>query len=106
MWDYLIPLTTGVEWLTAVLKPETVVCRTPYPDCFPTKLIYTVSTTFKNYASYFSPQFLFTSGAGEATYGMIPGRGSLVLYRNTFTHFLLASSYQKAWPPKLGFFYP
>lgn len=44
---------------------------------FSNKLIYTVSTTFKNYASYFSPQFLFTSGAGEATYGMIPGRGVL-----------------------------
>ena len=44
---------------------------------FSNKLIYTVSTTFKNYVSYFSPQFLFTSGAGEATYGMIPGRGVL-----------------------------
>jgi len=44
---------------------------------FSNKLIYTASTTFKNYASYFSPQFLFTSGAGEATYGMIPGRGVL-----------------------------
>ena len=44
---------------------------------FSNKAVYTVSTTFKNYASYFSPQFLFTSGAGEATYGMIPGRGVL-----------------------------
>ena len=30
-----------------------------------------------NYLSYFSPQFLATSGAGEATYGMLPGFGVL-----------------------------
>lgn len=30
-----------------------------------------------NYVSYFSPQFLFTNGPAEATYGMIPGRGVL-----------------------------
>ena len=30
-----------------------------------------------NYFSYFSPQFLFSSGAAETTYGMFPGRGAL-----------------------------
>lgn len=33
-----------------------------------------------NYLSYFSLEFLFTRGAGEATYGMIPGRGVLYLF--------------------------
>lgn len=28
-----------------------------------------------NYFQYFSPRFLFTRGAGEATYGMVPGIG-------------------------------
>ena len=36
---------------------------------------YTFSKFFENYLSYFSPQFLFTEGAGEGTYGMIPGYG-------------------------------
>lgn len=31
----------------------------------------------KNYISYFSPEFLFTEGAREASYGMIPGGGLL-----------------------------
>lgn len=31
----------------------------------------------QNYSSYFSPQFLFTQGPAETTYGMIPGRGVL-----------------------------
>ena len=44
---------------------------------FSNKLVYTVSVFTKNYLSYLSPQFLFTSGAGESTYGMIPGRGLL-----------------------------
>ncbi len=33
----------------------------------------------RNYFSYLSLHFLFTQGAGEATYGMIPGRGMLYL---------------------------
>ncbi len=33
-----------------------------------------------NYLSYFSPEFFFTTGAGEATYGMIPGIGVLYLF--------------------------
>lgn len=37
-----------------------------------------------NYLSYFSPQFLFTQGPREATYGMIPGRGVLYLFELPF----------------------
>ncbi|MEK7163647.1 MAG: glycosyltransferase family 39 protein [Patescibacteria group bacterium] len=43
---------------------------------FSNKPIYVVSAFVKNYLSYWSPQFWFTSGAGEATYGMITGRGT------------------------------
>ena len=42
---------------------------------FSNKLVYSTSVFGKNYLSYFSPQFLFTQGAGEPNYGMIPGRG-------------------------------
>lgn len=46
---------------------------------FNNKLTYSWSEFVKNYFSYLSPQFLFTQGAGEPTYGMIPGRGVLYL---------------------------
>ncbi len=39
------------------------------------KLSYTLRTFTTNYATYFSPQFLATSGASETTYGMLPGFG-------------------------------
>lgn len=44
---------------------------------FSNKILYLVSNFSQNYLSYFSPQFLFTTGAGEATYGVIPGMGVL-----------------------------
>lgn len=37
-----------------------------------------------NYVSYFSPQFLFTRGPAEATYGMIPGIGVVYLFELPF----------------------
>jgi hypothetical protein len=46
---------------------------------FNNKLSFSWGEFIKNYFSYLSPQFLFTQGAGEATYGMIPGRGVLYL---------------------------
>ncbi len=46
---------------------------------FSNKLVYSLSTLSQNYISYFSPNFLFTSGAGEPFYGMMPGRGVLYL---------------------------
>lgn len=42
---------------------------------FNNKLTYTASLFMTNYLSYLSPQFLTTSGAGETTYGMLPGWG-------------------------------
>ncbi|MFZ5933186.1 MAG: ArnT family glycosyltransferase [Patescibacteria group bacterium] len=49
---------------------------------------YTVSTKrfLENYVTYFSPQFFFTTGPKEGTYGMIPGRG--VLYWFVIPFFL------------------
>ena len=43
------------------------------------KFIYLYETFISSYFSYFSPQFLLTQGAGETTYGMIPGYGVLGL---------------------------
>jgi len=37
-----------------------------------------------NYLSYFSPQFLFSSGPAETTYGMLPGRGVLYWFESVF----------------------
>lgn len=51
---------------------------------FSNKVVYTGSEFTKNYLSYFSPTFLFTQGAGEATYGMIPGHGVLYLFELPF----------------------
>ena len=39
------------------------------------KITYTGRIFLQNYFSYLSPQFLTTIGAGETTYGMIPGFG-------------------------------
>lgn len=46
---------------------------------FYNKLVYLYEAFSHNYLSYFSPQFLITQGAGETTYGMIPGYGVLGL---------------------------
>lgn len=51
---------------------------------FSNKIVYTIKTFITNYFSYLSPQFLFTQGAGEWTYGMIPGRGVLYLVELPF----------------------
>ncbi|HWA52033.1 MAG TPA: glycosyltransferase family 39 protein [Patescibacteria group bacterium] len=44
---------------------------------FYNKPIYVSIQFVKNYLSYFSPQFLFTNGPAEGTYGMVPGIGVL-----------------------------
>jgi 4-amino-4-deoxy-L-arabinose transferase-like glycosyltransferase len=44
---------------------------------FYNKPLYVTKQFLQNYFSYFSPQFLFTNGAGEGTYGMVPGIGVL-----------------------------
>ncbi len=44
---------------------------------FSNKVVYTLSAFSRNYLSYLSFSFLFIQGAGDASYGMIPGRGVL-----------------------------
>lgn len=51
---------------------------------FSNKIVYTGSEFVKSYVSYLSPTFFFTQGAGEATYGMIPGHGVLYLFELPF----------------------
>ncbi|MEK7521628.1 MAG: glycosyltransferase family 39 protein [Patescibacteria group bacterium] len=51
---------------------------------FSNKAVYTLKTFTTNYFSYLSPQFLFTQGVGEWTYGMIPGRGVLYFIEVVF----------------------
>lgn len=48
------------------------------------KLTYVLGEFTKSYLSYLSPTFLFIQGAGEATYGMIPGHGVLYLFELPF----------------------
>lgn len=51
---------------------------------FVNKGTYVFDQFIGGYFSYLSPQFLFTQGAGEWTYGMIPGRGVLHLIELPF----------------------
>lgn len=51
---------------------------------FSNKATYVFDQFVGGYFSYLSPQFLFTQGAGEWTYGMIPGRGVLYLIELPF----------------------
>ncbi len=51
---------------------------------FNNKITFFYNRFYKNYLSYFSPEFLFTKGASEATYGMIPGRGLFYLIELPF----------------------
>ena len=44
---------------------------------FSNKVSQTFTGITRSYLSYLSPDFLFINGAGEATYGMMPGRGVL-----------------------------
>lgn len=54
---------------------------------FSNKLTYTTNEFIKSYLSYLSPQFLFTQGAGEWTYGMVAGHGVLYLVELPFLIF-------------------
>ncbi|MGB9598644.1 MAG: hypothetical protein ACPLZH_02255, partial [Minisyncoccales bacterium] len=47
---------------------------------FNNKVLFALKEFVGNYVSYISPQFLFVQGAGEATYGMIPGMGLLYFW--------------------------
>jgi 4-amino-4-deoxy-L-arabinose transferase-like glycosyltransferase len=56
---------------------------------FTNKITYSVKIFINNYLSYFSPQYLFTQGVSEWTYGMIAGRGALYLIEAVFILFAI-----------------
>jgi len=58
---------------------------------FHNQALFVSSIFIKNYLEYFSPQFLFTDGAREYTYGMISGIG--VLYLVEIVSIILAVFY-------------
>lgn len=75
--DVSIISPTGGWGAVADRRFEAVIVGLPdaVSRLFSNKPIYVLSSFVKNYLSYWSPQFWFTNGAGESTYGMIAGRG-------------------------------
>lgn len=51
---------------------------------FSNKLTQTISNVSRGYLSYLSFDYLFINGAGEATYGMMPGRGVMYMFELVF----------------------
>lgn len=51
---------------------------------FSNKVTQTISNVSRGYLSYLSIDYLFINGAGEATYGMMPGRGVMYMFELTF----------------------
>jgi len=47
---------------------------------FNNKLVYSVEKIVENFLTFISPQFLFSQGPSEATYGMMPGVGVLYFW--------------------------
>ncbi len=66
------------------------------------KLTFALPVFIKNYLTYFSPDFLFFSGPGEATYGMLPGLGVIYLIEFPLLMIFLVKFIQK--PGKIYFF--
>lgn len=62
---------------------------------FHNKYFVVVDRFFANYITYFSPQFLFSDGPREGTYGMIPGRGVLFWFTIPFFLFLRSVYYKE-----------
>lgn len=62
---------------------------------FSNKFTFTFDTFIKNYTTYFSPQFLFTDGPIERTYGMMPGIGVFYLVEAIFILIALFTIVQK-----------
>lgn len=56
---------------------------------FSNKLTQTISNVSRGYLSYLSFDYLFINGAGEATYGMMPGRGVMYMFELIFIIFYL-----------------
>jgi 4-amino-4-deoxy-L-arabinose transferase-like glycosyltransferase len=69
-----------------------------FTKVFYNKITYLYETFTSSYLSYFSPQFLLTQGAGETTYGMIPGYGVLGLIPTLGLLFCLILLLQKKIP--------
>jgi len=62
---------------------------------FNNKVIFVVNQFVKNYFEYFSFEFLFTRGASEATYGMIPGRGVLYWFELPLLIFMAVNIFKE-----------
>lgn len=56
----------------------------PIARAFSNKVTQTTMTFVDNYLAYLSPDFLFVSGASEASHGLIPGRGVMYLVELIF----------------------
>jgi len=67
----------------------------PVSRFFSNKVAYTARLFVHNFLTYLSPAFLFLQGAGEATYGMIPGMGVLYLVEIIFIAAALISFVRK-----------
>jgi 4-amino-4-deoxy-L-arabinose transferase-like glycosyltransferase len=67
------------RYLAQVLGEPSIVSKIFY-----NKSVYIFIFFIKNYFSYFSPQFLFTNGPAEGTYGMVLGVGVLYLVEMVF----------------------
>lgn len=70
---------------------------------FSNKVTYAFDRFTTNYLAYFSTYFLFTEGAGEWTYGMIPGRGVLYLFELVTISAALVAFLKKKNIPGMGF---
>src|SRR3972149_2623113 len=69
------------------------------------KVTYVTNLFLQNYSSYLSPSFLFFQGAGEWSYGMIPGRGVLYLFEILFVALSLIALIRKKESYPLGFIF-
>ncbi|MCI0531836.1 MAG: hypothetical protein L0Y74_07815, partial [candidate division Zixibacteria bacterium] len=56
----------------------------PIARLFSNKAGYLIDEIWSRYSSYYSPQFLFSSGPAESTYGMLQGRGVIYLIEVVF----------------------
>ncbi len=75
------------KWMSVFdRRYEAVFAGLPIPlaRIFSNKLVYLIDAFTNTYSTYLSPQFLFTLGPGEWTYGMVPGRGMLYLIELPF----------------------
>ena len=75
-----------------------------YARIFSNKVSYVFETFSKNYLSYFSTSFLFSEGAGEWSYGLIPGRGVLYVFEVIFVIAAIFSFSKREGFSKMGLF--